>query len=68
MVKLGGGFRMCKKPSQRRKVSGSGNFHSEKINPVMSLIRRKPRAGAEAIKKEVLRDGGNAEWQKCRIA
>ena len=52
MVKLGGGIRILKKPSQRRrKVSGSGNnFHLEKINPVN--ISGKKKAIAEAMKKE----------------
>ena len=44
-VKLGGGTRMCRKPSQRRgKVfGGENNSHQLKINSAMSLIKRKPR-------------------------
>ena len=45
MVKLGGGIRMRKKPSKRsgKVFGGENNFHPGKINPVMSLIKKKPR-------------------------
>ena len=52
-VKLGGGIRMCKKPSQKReKVFRDGsNFHRLKINLAISLTKRKPR-------ELLLRQGG----------
>ena len=47
-MKLGGkegGIKVCRKPSQRKgKVfGGENNSYPGNINPVMSLIKRKPR-------------------------
>ena len=57
-MKLGGGIRMCKKPSQRRgKVfRGGSNFHRLKINLAISLTKRKPKAVAEAMKNETVKE------------
>ena len=57
-VKLGSGARMCKKPSQKRRnvFRGRSSSHRMKINLAIYLKKRKPRAVAEAMKKEAVKE------------